>query len=346
MRRKFRMMIIACLIFIFTGGGLFATGMPVIDISAITQAITEAVAAVQRWNQQLNQWKSEYDRLKAASEKISSGDFTSIVMGIGNLAGQMSGWADYAGLGRAEDWLGDVEDGSYSLLNMLGNSKLMIANFEILERKMQDNMERIKAQSRNSAELAGDTMFEGFSFSIKDMTNLLQNGGNAVISGAELWNDVMDLFNVTPKELAEIYDNSLNKALEGAGYTDRADLQKKIAELESDILKAQAELMGMNSESSPAQYKDKQAEIEQMQKKLNGMNSLLAWANDMETEKAKLLEQQKEYNALQKDSEAVVTQKTKNEWGSQMEASFSKAANQAIMSGYISMYESVSGSVY
>lgn len=341
MRRKLKVTIIACLIFIFTGGGLFATGMPVIDVSAIAQAITEAVAAVQRWNQQLNQWKSEYDRLKAASEKIASGDFTAIVTGIGNLAGQLSGWADYAGIGRAEDWLDSVEDGSYSLLGMLSNSKLLVANYEILEKQVSRNLERIQAEARNSGELIGDSLFESGSFSLKSMMNLLQNGGNAVISGANLYNDIVDLFNVTPAELAEIYDNSMNKALQSAGYTDKADLQKKIAELQKEISEASAELMDMNAESNPTKYNDKKAEIDEKKNRLATMQNLLAWAGEMETEKAKLIEQQKEYNAGKKDAEAVTTQKKKDEYEANLTAAFTAEVSAGVADDYASLAENV-----
>ena len=47
--------------------------MPVIDVTAIAQAVTSYVQTITEWKTQLKQWKSEFDRLQKASEDLAKG---------------------------------------------------------------------------------------------------------------------------------------------------------------------------------------------------------------------------------------------------------------------------------
>lgn len=71
---------------------LSATGMPVIDISSITESITQFVTTVQQYNRQIQQWKSEWERLERAAKQISSGDYQSVISGLASITGQISRW--------------------------------------------------------------------------------------------------------------------------------------------------------------------------------------------------------------------------------------------------------------
>lgn len=71
---------------------VFATGMPVIDISSITESITQFVTTVQQYNRQIQQWKSEYERLEKAAKQIAQGDYQSVISGLASITGQISKW--------------------------------------------------------------------------------------------------------------------------------------------------------------------------------------------------------------------------------------------------------------
>lgn len=299
MFRSVKKFFIVVLLIAGLGCPVFATGMPVVDVAAIAQAVAGFVQDVQNWSQQLQQWKSEYDRLKAASEKIASGDFTAIVTGIGNLANQMSGWADYAELGRESDWLSNVGDSSYSLLKMLSSGKLLVANYSYLTEKMQKNMETIHAKARNTAELTGDQFFAASDFSMKTILNTLQNGGSALVSGLDAYNGLAEninaLFEVSPKELAKMYDNTIDKALKASGIDKVEDIEVAIANNTKQIIKETEKLGSMDRTTQTRQYDEQAAMIQNLQNTNVNLANLKDWVTKMQEQKEKVLEKQKDY---------------------------------------------------
>ena len=69
--------IILFLLMIVMGVSPVFANMPVIDITAIVQAVQGYVQSLQQWQAQLQQWKSEFDRIqKAAQIPQSSGSLT------------------------------------------------------------------------------------------------------------------------------------------------------------------------------------------------------------------------------------------------------------------------------
>lgn len=91
---KPRKILITVLLLISTLIPAWATGMPVIDITAIANAIAEFSTTVQQYQKQVMQWKSEYDRLARAAESIARGDFDSILSGISQAATAISGYSE------------------------------------------------------------------------------------------------------------------------------------------------------------------------------------------------------------------------------------------------------------
>lgn len=66
--------------------------MPVIDISAITQGISQFLTTVEQYTRQIQQWKVEYDKMVKAAKAIATGDFSQIMNGISSFATQIAGW--------------------------------------------------------------------------------------------------------------------------------------------------------------------------------------------------------------------------------------------------------------
>lgn len=82
--------IVALAIAMAASAPLAATGMPVIDISAITTSITNFAQQVQQWNKQIQVWKSDFDRFAAAAKAISSGDYNRIMQGLKSMTSVLS----------------------------------------------------------------------------------------------------------------------------------------------------------------------------------------------------------------------------------------------------------------
>jgi hypothetical protein len=94
---KPRKILIAFLLVLSVVVPAWSTGYPVIDVSAIMNAIAEFSTTVQQYQKQIMQWKSEYDRLAKAAQSIAKGDFDSVLRGISQAATAISGYgADLA----------------------------------------------------------------------------------------------------------------------------------------------------------------------------------------------------------------------------------------------------------
>ena len=118
--------------------------MPVIDFTAIAQAITSYMQTIQEWNAQVQQWKSEYDRIAKAAKGIASGEFSEIIKSIGSLASQVSGWELGKTLSNGKDLyfdnaLSSIGDGSYSLLALMSNTDLLMANYDTFMEIFEEN---------------------------------------------------------------------------------------------------------------------------------------------------------------------------------------------------------------
>lgn len=63
--------------------------MPVIDISAIASGISQFATTVEQYSRQIQQWKSEYDRMVQAAKSIAEGNYWE---GISSFANQLASW--------------------------------------------------------------------------------------------------------------------------------------------------------------------------------------------------------------------------------------------------------------
>lgn len=93
---KFRKFLISILLVFASITPLWSTGYPVIDISAIMNAIAEFSTTVQHYSQTIQKYKSEYDRLVKAAKTMAKGDFSSIMDGLAQSMTAISGYgADF-----------------------------------------------------------------------------------------------------------------------------------------------------------------------------------------------------------------------------------------------------------
>ena len=293
--------IAAVVLLVLFGASLFGTGMPVIDVAAIAQAIQEAVSEVNRWNTRLRQWQSEYDRVKKAAEKITSGDFTQVVGGLASLTGQMAGWADGLDWSGTSDWLESASDGSYSLLSMVSNAKLFLANQDRIIDVLQTNIE--KAQDKSNVVEAGlDGTFALGSATIGSLQNILNRGGGALLSGLQMTNDVLDLLKVSPLVYAQIYEENMEDGLQKAGFSSFSDLTGKISDLEGEKSKQLQELQNISQSETPDMYSQVKAAIDSLDNEISNLKELKAWYLDMQNKLAEVKGGQKAYEAQAKEN--------------------------------------------
>lgn len=112
--------------------------MPVIDISAIAQGITQFMTTVEQYSRQIQQWKSEYDKMVKAAKAIASGDFNEIMSGIASFANQFASWDStnkYAdsflkNIGNAAKLSSTINDMSQNMGETLGNAWNWVSSIE------------------------------------------------------------------------------------------------------------------------------------------------------------------------------------------------------------------------
>lgn len=304
---------------------IFAAGTPVIDVTAITTAIQNFTTTVEQYNRQIKQWQSEYERLKKSAEAISSGDFMTVVSGVASLASQMSGWTSDLGWTETTEWLKKAEDGSYSMAGILTNTNLLLNNLETITDTLEANVEGLK-----DIEDGWDLGSSGFDMAVDIgdfVTNLLTNGGNMVISGFEMFEDVANMFLMTPDVAVEMYRNILKDTLKKkAGVSSYDELLDKITSVNDEITKAQAELLEIDPTEEARKYKQKENQIEQLEKQMKELKELKDLYIKTEGKIAEMEAAQSEYDELAKAEETAKAETEQN----QAEASSTAELNDAV----------------
>lgn len=300
---------------------VFGTGMPVIDVAAIAQAIQSAITQVNQWNQQIKQWQSEYERIREAAAQISSGDFSSIVTGIASLADQMSGWTSDLGWAETSDWLETASDGSYSLLAMTSNYQLLLNNADALGKAIQANAEKLQ-ESFDSGDSwqTGSDVFTVTSSTGDFITTLFSNAGRLGLDALNLSSDVIELLKISPEDAKELYGSALEGTLKKAGFNSYAELLEKIDSLNGEISTAEAELLKINASESANAYAQKQSQIEQLKTQLENLQALKESYLKTEAQLATISANQGEYEKAQKEKhEEELAKKQSRAEGQHME---------------------------
>lgn len=309
---------------------IFATGMPVIDVAAIAQAVTEAITQVQQWNQQLKQWQSEYERVRKAAEKITSGDFMSVVSGLASLTSQMSGWAGSLSWADGEDWLKSASDGSYSLLSMMNNSQMLATNMESIIKKIETNANK----SAKDGWEAGSNAFSVATGVGDFFVSSLSGAASIGLDGLNLANDVLNMLRVSPDDIAEMYEKQVSSALQNAKFNSYEDLVKSTDNLKSQLSSAEAKLLDISASESPDQYAQQQAQIASLTSQINEQESLAEKINKVNAKISTIKENQAEYdkNLKEENDKEIAIQQANNHANAKASIMDSENIDNAVVS--------------
>lgn len=340
--------VILVLLISLVGSLVFGTGMPVIDISAITQAITSALQEAQRWEQQIRQWQSEYDKAKKAIEGISSGDFTAVVSGIASLSGQLAsineefGWIENA---RFNEFNSSLSDGSYSLLDLASNTQLLINNYDKIVEAFQENLEKAINTTDSYDSVTGLLDATG-TLQFDQVYNLLRNGGAMVVNGAEMVNSVSDMFNLNPEQVIEIYESQMESSMEKVEVSSYDELNRKIDEETQKYTKLLEETSSLTSEQ-PTAKAQAETRLQQQKETLEKLQQVKEMYEKYQEVLAKIESKIPEWEATQnqtiEDQQKATTeiQKVKAELES-AEAKYKQAISASYaVSEWYSMYDTI-----
>lgn len=252
--------------------------MPVIDISAIAQGVSQFMTTVQQYAKQIQQWRSELDKMVKAAKAISSGDFSQIMGGIASFANQIAGWDStnkYAdsflrNLGNSAKLTDTIYQMSENLGDKLGNSWNWITSIESPD-DLWSGLDTISdvaggvssAVSKNASLLASYTgRIADLGTQITAMEQQLENGALGISEDeiAELEEQLAE----AREEMQSAYDEWQNQLRTASDANDIANVQleaaynkavEKVKELEEQLqekYEAQEKVLSANKDAERA----------------------------------------------------------------------------------------------
>lgn len=325
--RRFRKRILLILIISLAGVFTASANMPVIDVTAIAQAVTSYVQTIKEWNAQVQQWKSEFDRIEKAAKGLSSGDFTQIVSGLASLTTQMSSWHLSENLFNSyyiDKALSATGNGSYSLLRIMNNSQILENNIDYFVDTISS---QIKKWSEKDAD--GNSMWDniytssgvlgtgakagseaaGMSSLISNLLlNILKQGGDITTEAASIINEMAGIFQVSPEEYASFYKKiqkeTLSQATDGKA-SDTSGIDSLRTKAESDLSAAVQEKAKLSAQEETA-VQQAESKIASYEKLVAEYKELEDWSRKMDEAITGISENQSDYEAAQSHEERKI----------------------------------------
>lgn len=249
--------------------------MPVIDLSAIAQGVSQFLTTVQQYSRQIQQWKSEYDKMVKAAKAIASGDFSQIMSGIASFANQIAGWDStnkYAdsflrNLGSSAKLTDTIYKMSDDLGDSLGNAWNWVTSIESPD-DIWSGLDTVgdvvggvaSSVSRNTSLLASYTgKIADLGTRIAAMDQQLENGALGI--SEEEVADLEEQLAQAREEMQTAYDEWQNQLRSASDANDIANDQleaaynkaaEKVAELEEQLQKmydAQDKVLSANRDA-------------------------------------------------------------------------------------------------
>lgn len=249
--------------------------MPVIDLSAIAQGVSQFLTTVQQYSRQIQQWKSEYDKMVKAAKAIASGDFSQIMSGIASFANQIAGWDStnkYAdsflrNLGSSAKLTDTIYKMSDDLGDSLGNAWNWVTSIESPD-DFWSGLDTVgdvvggvaSSVSRNTSLLASYTgKIADLGTRIAAMDQQLENGALGI--SEEEVADLEEQLAQAREEMQTAYDEWQNQLRSASDANDIANDQleaaynkaaEKVAELEEQLQKmydAQDKVLSANRDA-------------------------------------------------------------------------------------------------
>ena len=303
--------------------------MPVIDVTAIAQAVTSYVQTIKEWKTQLKQWKSEFDRLQKASEDLASGDFTTILKGVASLTKQMSTWNLSSTLFEDDTLdraLNATGDGTYSLLNIMNDSEMFTKYSEYWLKQVEKQInswskewDEVQNQGNDITQTIGGVGVTGSNATematrVLDLiTKTLLYGGDVAGEIGDTINGFADAFNISPNEAYDMYKEIQEDTIKNS-TNNKARSTKEIGELINDtadeLAEAKEELSNINAEEQNNAYQKALYKVEQLEEKMTSYEKLLEWSRGMDSALKKIRDADTDYENAQavKAAEKVVEQ--------------------------------------
>lgn len=249
--------------------------MPVIDLSAIAQGVSQFLTTVQQYSRQIQQWKSEYDKMVKAAKAIASGDFSQIMSGIASFANQIAGWDStnkYAdsflrNLGSSAKLTDTIYKMSDDLGDSLGNAWNWVTSIESPD-DIWSGLDTVgdvvggvaSSVSRNTSLLASYTgKIADLGTRIAAMDQQLENGALGI--SEEEVESLEEQLATAREEMQTAYDEWQNQLRNASDANDIANDQleaaynkaaEKVAELEEQLQKmydAQDKVLSANRDA-------------------------------------------------------------------------------------------------
>lgn len=288
--------------------------MPVIDVTAIATAINSFYQNVTQAQRQIQQWQSEFDRIKKSAEGIANGDFSTILSSFAALTSQMSSW-NISKTVFDDEWfdhaLANTSDSTYSILNIMSNSEFLMNNIDTVFDTLKKNMEKMESVANNygykseggyvgSTADAASTSLSSMNSALSLVKNFAKTAGNNIQETAEIYNNLAELFNMSPEDYADflrdIQEDTLYSSTKGtANAKSTTDLTTYIASRNKELADLRTSLSQISSSEESRKHTETTLSIENMEKEIADLEELVEWSRKMDEKIAEVAQQQTAY---------------------------------------------------
>lgn len=214
MRKKFIALI---LVIALALSNVSATGMPVIDISSIAATIEGIVAEASRWKQQIQEWKSTYDRIKKMGEGIATGEWQKVIAGIseafdmtGDVVTKFGDLKSEQYANALKDWSGSASD----ILKIYQSSGQLVKNLGSISQALTSSFQKKIANDDVAGALSG-----GITDGIDLGTNLLENVLSILNTSTDAANGILGSFYLDSEEYLKLLKGMKQDIVNTLGYT-------------------------------------------------------------------------------------------------------------------------------
>lgn len=305
-KRKVTALILLCAIAITP---VFATGLPVVDFSAIATAIANAVSTVQQWQREIKKWQDEYNRYAQAIKGISSGEWHTVLKELSNMVDTAKGSSamEWWGSETAYDVMTGLSGTFKDVLNIVSPWELLGERYDLLNKTMASIAEKT-LQSGDNVLDPNSGALDLASTSLDYVTLLLNTISNSGEASFDLINDWFSTFTLDKqfyKEVLSDKEEEVYESLRGYHVSNINDIVNEKKAASEEIANINLELAKITKEETPQLYNDTEAKLKNAKAKLEALTIAETAVRNIQNAKNDLDLQIAEDNQKQKEEAAA-----------------------------------------
>lgn len=255
---------------------VFATGLPVVDFSAIATAIANAVSTVQQWQREIRKWQDEYNRYVKSIQGITSGDWHTVLKEMSNMVNTAKGSSamQWWGSDTAYDVMTGLSGTFTDILDIVSPWELLGERYDLLNKTMA-NIAKKTAEAKDFNE--GNNGALDLAATSLDYVNLLlstiSNSGEASFDLVNDWFSSFALDKQFYKEVLQEKETEVYDSLSAYNVGNINEIVSEKGNAAQEVADIEYELANIRKEEEPQLYSDTETKLNNAKAKLAALTS-------------------------------------------------------------------------